>query len=207
MALSLSTPGKCCGHNLNHHTGDGLEGTCLVCSCPSFEPDPCHWGHIPGCEHLVDPEKRCQATTHRPSMGTVQCIEERHPRGRFHRAQHPTMPGTFVAWPDQEATYPVGKSDHDKMADRIQASVAELEPTMTEAIDAALSARESQVGGNHYKKFKIQPWDVIDEYGLTFYAGNALKYLLRAGRKGVALEDLKKARHYLDRMIEIEESK
>lgn len=59
-----------------------------------------------------------------------------------------------------------------------------------------------QVGGEHYKKFKIQPWDVIDEYGLDFYSGNALKYLLRAGNKGPALEDLKKCRHYLDKIIE-----
>ena len=68
-------------------------------------------------------------------------------------------------------------------------------------------AESRQVGGNHYSKFKIQPWAIIDEYGLSFYTGNVLKYLLRAGHKGVALEDLKKARHYLDRVIEIEEGK
>lgn len=66
-------------------------------------------------------------------------------------------------------------------------------------------ASERQVGGDHYRRFKIQPWDVIDEYDLSFYAGNCLKYLLRAGRKGSRLEDLKKARHYLDKMIELEE--
>jgi hypothetical protein len=66
------------------------------------------------------------------------------------------------------------------------------------------SARLAQVGGEHYKKFKIQPWDVIDEYDLSFYAGNALKYLLRAGHKGSKIEDLRKARHYLDKMIELE---
>ena len=194
MALSLSTPGSCCGHNLNmhiHELDERLTKPCLVCECPSFEPDLCHYGHIPGCKHLVDHDARCQARYERPSVGRVRCIEEEHPPGGVHRAQHPTLPGTFVSWPDQEAIYPVANPD------RIQASIAELEPT----------ARDTQVGGNHYKKFKIQPWDVIDEYGLTFYAGNALKYLLRAGRKGVALEDLKKARHYLDRMIEIEESK
>lgn len=69
------------------------------------------------------------------------------------------------------------------------------------------SARLSQVGGEHYRKFKIQPWDVIDEYDLSFYAGNALKYLLRAGNKGSKVEDLKKCRHYLDKLIEIEEGK
>lgn len=206
MALSLSTPGSCCGHNLNMHIreqDERLTKPCLVCECPSFEPDLCHYGHIPGCKHLVDPQKRCQARCDRPSFGRVRCIEEEHPRGGFHRAQHPTLPGTFVAWPEQEAIYPVGKSDHDKMAERVEVA----NPDRLKASVDSLSARDTQVGGNHYKKFKIQPWDVIDEYGLTFYAGNALKYLLRAGRKGVALEDLKKARHYLDRMIEIEESK
>lgn len=71
--------------------------------------------------------------------------------------------------------------------------------------DTAVPASAKQVGGNHYKKFKIQPWDVIDEYGLDFYAGNALKYLLR--QKNDRLEDLKKARHYLDKLIELEEGK
>ena len=39
MVLPLSTPGSCCGHNLNMHSGNGLEGTCLVCSCVGFVPD------------------------------------------------------------------------------------------------------------------------------------------------------------------------
>jgi len=74
-----------------------------------------------------------------------------------------------------------------------------------EPLEALTGARGTQVGGSHYSDRKIQPWDVIDEYGLSFYAGNALKYLLRAGRKGSRVEDLKKARHYLDKLIELEE--
>lgn len=57
-----------------------------------------------------------------------------------------------------------------------------------------------QVGGDHYVKRTIQPWDVIKEYGLDFFTGNALKYLMRHEDKG-GLEDLKKARHYLDEKI------
>lgn len=72
---------------------------------------------------------------------------------------------------------------------------------------AAEGANASQVGGDHYRKFQIQPWDIIDEYELSFYAGNALKYLLRAGNKGSRVEDLRKCRHYLDKLIEIEEGK
>lgn len=69
----------------------------------------------------------------------------------------------------------------------------------------ASSARLDQVGGEHYRKFKIQPWDIWQEYGLDAFEGAILKYLLR--RKGNRLEDLKKARHTLDRLIEIEEGK
>lgn len=64
-------------------------------------------------------------------------------------------------------------------------------------------ASERQVGGEHYRRYKFQPWDIVDEYGLSFYEGSALKYLLR--RKDNRLEDLKKCRHYLDKLIEIEE--
>jgi hypothetical protein len=49
---------------------------------------------------------------------------------------------------------------------------------------------------SHYKK-KIQPFHVIDEYGMKFYLGNILKYIMRCKEKN-GLEDLKKARHYID---------
>ncbi|NJN63733.1 MAG: DUF3310 domain-containing protein [Acidobacteria bacterium] len=42
---------------------------------------------------------------------------------------------------------------------------------------------------------------VIRAWGLDFSLGNAVKYICRAGKKGPALEDLKKARWYLDEAI------
>lgn len=63
--------------------------------------------------------------------------------------------------------------------------------------------RDKQVGGVHYAKHVIQPWDVIEEYGLDFWAGNALKYLLRYQDKG-GVEDLRKAVHYIEYLIERE---
>jgi hypothetical protein len=69
------------------------------------------------------------------------------------------------------------------------------------------SAKLEQVGGDHYRKFKIQPWQIWEEYGLDAFTGTVVKYLLRAGHKGDKLEDLRKARHTLDRLIEIEEGK
>ncbi|HKZ21180.1 MAG TPA: DUF3310 domain-containing protein [Acidimicrobiia bacterium] len=66
---------------------------------------------------------------------------------------------------------------------------------------------DTQVGGDHYRKFKIQVWDIWREYGLDPFRAGAVKYLLRAGHKGSALEDLKKARHYIEKCIEIEQEK
>lgn len=43
---------------------------------------------------------------------------------------------------------------------------------------------------------------VIEAWGLGFHLGNAIKYICRAGSKGTELEDLKKARWYLDRYIQ-----
>lgn len=64
----------------------------------------------------------------------------------------------------------------------------------------ALDQRDAQVGGDHYTRFNIQPWDIITEYELNFFEGSVLKYLLRWRRKN-GLEDLHKARHVLAKLI------
>lgn len=54
----------------------------------------------------------------------------------------------------------------------------------------------------HYKTASgMEAIDVIEAFGLGFCLGNTVKYILRHGKKGAALEDLKKARWYLDREI------
>lgn len=68
------------------------------------------------------------------------------------------------------------------------------------------SAFDTQVGGNHYKQFAIQPTEFIYKNSLGFLEGNAIKYLTRWKIKG-GLEDLKKARHYVDMLIEMETPK
>jgi hypothetical protein len=54
----------------------------------------------------------------------------------------------------------------------------------------------------HYQAGGLEAIDVIEAFGLGFRLGNTVKYILRAGRKGAAIEDLKKARWYLDREID-----
>jgi len=53
----------------------------------------------------------------------------------------------------------------------------------------------------HYSHSGIEAIDVIEAWGLGFNLGNVIKYVARAGHKGDTLEDLRKARWYLDREI------
>ena len=67
-----------------------------------------------------------------------------------------------------------------------------------------MSSLNIQVGGNHYKEMPIQPIEYIMKNNIGFMEGNAIKYISRWRSKG-GVEDLKKARHYLDMLIEFEE--
>ena len=65
------------------------------------------------------------------------------------------------------------------------------------------TARDRQVGGQHYKQHSIQPWDIIDDYDLDFYSGNAIKYICRQWDKDTPIENVEKALHYLEKRLEI----
>ena len=67
----------------------------------------------------------------------------------------------------------------------------------------AMLAKDTQIGGSHYKELAIQPFDYIQSNGLGYVEGNVVKYVTRWRQKG-GVEDLKKARHYLDLLIERE---
>lgn len=66
----------------------------------------------------------------------------------------------------------------------------------------ALARREAINHPPHYNQGQIEVIDVIEDWGLDFHAGNVIKYVARHKHKGNSLEDLKKARFYLDRLIE-----
>ena len=53
----------------------------------------------------------------------------------------------------------------------------------------------------HYQK-EVQPIDLIEAFNLDFNAGNVIKYVARAKHKGNELDDLRKAKYYLDRLYE-----
>lgn len=66
-----------------------------------------------------------------------------------------------------------------------------------------MPANDTQHGGSHYKDLKYETWDVIHEWGLGYFDGNAVKYLSRWRKKG-GVQDLMKAKHYIEKLIELE---
>ena len=66
-----------------------------------------------------------------------------------------------------------------------------------------MKASDIQVGGSHYSKYTIQPTEFIHKNNIPFIEGNIIKYILRHRDKN-GIEDLKKAKHYLDLLIEFE---
>jgi hypothetical protein len=60
-----------------------------------------------------------------------------------------------------------------------------------------------QVGGDHYKKLKIQPIEYIHANQLPYCEANVVKYISRWREKG-GIKDLEKVKHYVDLLIELE---
>ena len=76
-------------------------------------------------------------------------------------------------------------------------------PPEAETQETSPLSKDFQVGGDHYSKLTIQPWDVMretlsNEAFCGFLHGNVIKYVMR-DKNGV--EDLKKAQHYLSVLI------
>ena len=71
-------------------------------------------------------------------------------------------------------------------------------------LETALKTLEDIRRQKHYTQFKIQPMEFSGLNGLDFLQGNVIKYVCRYKLKN-GVEDLKKARHYLDCLIEREE--
>jgi hypothetical protein len=65
-----------------------------------------------------------------------------------------------------------------------------------------MSANDKQIQGSHYQT-GIQPWDAITDWELGFLDGCAVKYLSRWRKKG-GVDDLRKAIHFIEKLIEVE---
>jgi hypothetical protein len=88
-----------------------------------------------------------------------------------------------------------------------QKALKEMTDTLESIYGSQQTADTAQVGGDHYVRMTVQPWAAmqswmsIEEF-CGFLRGNVIKYIARD--KVDRLEDYKKARHYLDKLIEME---
>jgi len=69
-----------------------------------------------------------------------------------------------------------------------------------------MSVLNIQYGGNHYKSFAIQPAEFCYKNNIPYLEATAIKYLCRHRNKN-GLEDLNKAIHFIEMLIEFEYSK
>jgi hypothetical protein len=72
--------------------------------------------------------------------------------------------------------------------------------------ELSMKSFKKQVGGNHYKKYKIQPVEFIIKNNIGFVEGNIIKYILRFKEKG-GVQDLEKAKHYIELLIDSSKGK
>lgn len=68
-----------------------------------------------------------------------------------------------------------------------------------------MAANDKQEGGDHYKTGGEEHWDRVHRLGLDYFQGQITKYIERWKKKN-GIEDLKKARHFLDKYIELAET-
>ena len=74
------------------------------------------------------------------------------------------------------------------------------EKAKREGLEDAGDVMAKQVGGNHYKRTKMQPWDIFSAYNLDPWSANVVKYILRFPHKA-GVQDLEKAKHYIEYLI------
>lgn len=66
-----------------------------------------------------------------------------------------------------------------------------------------MAANEEQVGGAHYKGQKVEHWDFVMMHDIPYMEAQVIKYMMR-WRKKNGVEDLRKAEHFIRKLIEIE---
>ena len=110
------------------------------------------------------------------------------------------------AWAGYAARHLLPKSTHNKYSGGNQNT---SKHTINHTNDIALCILELFLLvayiQNHYKQFKIEPFDFIHQNDLGFAEGNVVKYICRWRDKG-GVEDLRKAIRYIELIIEGEEN-
>lgn len=101
------------------------------------------------------------------------------------------------------------KPDSDTVVTIPDAFLTGTVPTQQEIDTApATTANDKQIGGTHYKQQTIEPWDFSIANNLDGMQFNVVKYITRYKTKHHdPLVDLRKAQHYIEKMIEVEQQR
>ena len=91
-------------------------------------------------------------------------------------------------------------TDHGDSADRIKAEEA-IYTARQRAWGRGGGANSTQVGGGHYQE-PIQHWDLVVANNIPYLDARAMAYLMRHSKKA-GRQDLEKAKHFIDKMIEV----
>lgn len=105
-------------------------------------------------------------------------------------SQSPGDPGITKGLPLTEAQLTEGRENFLKMVAKRKAE------------KEAETANARQVGGDHYKTGGEEHWDRVHRLGLDYFQGQITKYIERWKKKN-GVQDLMKARHFLDKYIEL----
>jgi hypothetical protein len=92
--------------------------------------------------------------------------------------------------------------DQREIDERLKGStLREDDPYGAKKVWKAIHDREMVNHPDHYQGNKMEVIDIIEDYELGFHLGNAIKYILRADKKGNKKQDLNKALWYINREI------
>jgi len=160
---------------------NNIKGNCIILKCEK-------------CEKVFRSLENISFTRIRNDDSLEKVKEEMSPAQKFAtEEQNKTI--------DDYYQLPEGEKDHTLTEDVIGAIKRNLIfPPLEDEND------NGQIGGNHYKKFKIQPKDFALQNNLSFHQGSIVKYVCRFEFKN-GLEDLEKAEHYLKDLIEQQKQK
>jgi len=122
----------------------------------------------------------------------------------------PSFPETVVVIPEVEGNPYGGLSKYAEQVKKME-EISSKRRNVQKKIDDLMEnnlnktkAFDVQVGGDHYKDLAIQPTEFIMKNKLDFLEGCIIKRICRYKKKGFPLQDLRKAQHEIDMIIELE---
>ena len=148
-----------------------------------------HEDYCPKCENVMTPpgagvsrELTCEG------CGTTFIHKKEKAQGRWPKYYPECLPKYSKVPKKKEETV-------QTIAEKIVKAIEEPEVKVTPKKEDVINHP------SHYTRGNIEVIDFIEDQQLPYHLGNVIKYIARAGHKGDKLEDLKKARWYLDRYI------